>query len=87
MTENWVAASTAQSFNVLGYWNSFDAIWVIRMLDAKGANFGAFAQHRVAAHHDMFVDKGFVSPLLHAGVNLNRFAIGGGANKFGVDFQ
>ena len=35
----------------------------------------------------MFVDKGFITPLLHTGVNLNGFAIGGGTTKLGVDFQ
>ena len=56
------------------------------MLDAEGANLGAFAQNSVVSHHDVFVNKGFLTPLLHAGVNLNRFAVSGSANKLGVDF-
>jgi hypothetical protein len=86
LTENGALALTAQGFNVLGDFNGFDAIWVIRVLDAEGANLSAFAQHGVASHHDVFVDKGFSSPLLHTGVNLKGFAISGGATKLGVDF-
>jgi len=36
-----------------------DAIGIVGMLDAKGAHFCAFAQHCVAAHHHMFVNKMF----------------------------
>ena len=79
--------SAAQRFDVHGNWNGFDAIRVIRVLDAKGSYFRAFTQHGVAAHHHVFVDEGFVAPLLHTGVNLECFAIGGRANKLGVDFQ
>ena len=82
----WLIASTAQGFNVSGYWNGFDTIWIIRVLDAEGSNLSAFAQYGVAAHDNMFVDKGFLTPLLHTGVNLNGFAISGSANKLGIDF-
>ena len=57
------------------------------MLDAERTHFSAFAQDGVAAHHHVFVDEGFVAPLLHAGVNLQRFTIGRRATELGVDFQ
>ena len=78
--------SAAQRFDICGNWNGFDAIWIIRVFDAEGAHFSAFAQRGIAAHHHVFVDEGCLSPLLHTGVNLESFAIGGRANKFGVDF-
>ena len=77
----------AQQFDVCRHGNGFDSIGVVRMLDAKSPYFSAFAQHRFATHHDMFLDERFFAPLLHTGVNLQRFAIGGWPNKFGVDFQ
>ena len=57
------------------------------MLDAEGANLGTFTQYGFAAHHHMFVDECFLAPLLHTGVNLKGLAIGGRANKFGLDFS
>jgi hypothetical protein len=80
-------ALAAQRFDVRGNWNGLDAIGIVRVLDAKRTHFGAFAQHRIAAHHHVFVDEGFVAPLLHTGVNLECFAIGGRTTELGVDFQ
>jgi len=79
--------SATQRFDICGNWNGFDAIRVFRVFDTEGTHFSAFAQHGIAAHHHVFVDEGFVAPLLHSGVNLECFAIGGRANKLGVDFQ
>jgi hypothetical protein len=84
--KNWVITSTAKGFNVVGDCNGFNAIWIFWVLDAKRSNLSAFAQYGLAAHDHMFVDKGFITPLLHTGVNLNGFAISGSANKLGVDF-
>ena len=81
------AASTAQRFDVRGNGNGFDAIWIVRVLDAKRSNFCTFAQDGIATHHHMFVDEGFVAPLLDAGVNLQSFTIGGRTTELGVDFQ
>ena len=75
-----------QRFDVCGNWNRFNAIRVVRVLDAEGSHLGAFAQHGITAHHHVFVDEGFVAPLLHTGVNLKRFSIGGWTAKLGVDF-
>ena len=80
-------ALAAQCFDVRGNGNGFDTIRIVWMLDAKRTYFSALAQDGIAAHHHMFVDKGFVAPLLHAGVNLQRFTIGGRATELGVDFQ
>ena len=80
-------ALAAQCFDVRGNGNGFDAIRIVWMLDAKRTYFSALAQDGVAAHHHVFVDEGFVAPLLHAGVNLQRFTIGGRATELGVDFQ
>jgi hypothetical protein len=66
--------------------NGFNAIWIFWVLNAKCSNLSAFAQYGVAARDHMFMDKGFIMPLLHTGVNLNGFAISGSANKLGVDF-
>jgi hypothetical protein len=85
-TENWVITSTAKGFNVVWDCNGFNAIWIFWVLNAKRSNLSAFAQYGLAAHDHMFVDKGFITPLLHAGVNLNGFAVSGSANKLGVDF-
>ena len=82
----WLIASTAQGFNVSGYWNGFDTIRIIRVLDAEGANFSTFTQHGFASHHNVFVDKSFLAPLLHTGMNLECFAIGGGAAKLCIYF-
>jgi len=45
------AASTAQRFDVRGNGNGFDAIWIVRVLDAKRSNFCTFAQDGIATHH------------------------------------
>ena len=80
-------ALAAQCFDVRGNGNGFDAIGIVRVLDAERTQFSAFAQNRVAAHHHVFVDESFVTPLLHTGVNLQRFTIGGRATELGVNFQ
>jgi len=78
---------TAHCFDVRGNLNGFDAIGIIWVLDTESSHFCAFTQYGVAAHHHMLVDEGLVAPLLHAGVNLECFAIGSRAAKLGVDFQ
>ncbi|MEN9551017.1 MAG: hypothetical protein RI896_958 [Pseudomonadota bacterium] len=77
----------AKRFDVSRHGNGFDAIRIVRVFDAKSTHLGAFTQHGIAAHHHVFVDEGFLAPLLHTGVNLKRFAIGGRTTKLGVDFQ
>ena len=59
---------------------------VPRVFDAEGSHFSAFTQHGIASHHHVFMNEGFLAPLLHTGVNLKGLAIGGRANKLGIDF-
>jgi hypothetical protein len=82
-----ISELATQRFDVCGNWNSFNAIRVFWVLDAEGSHFGAFAQHGIAARHHVFVDEGFVAPLLHTGVNLKCFTVGGRTSKLGIDFQ
>ena len=77
----------AKRFDVCRYGNGFDAVWVVRVFDAESPNFGAFAQHGIATHHHMLLNDGFFTPFLDTGVHLQGFAIRGGANEFGIDFQ
>jgi hypothetical protein len=69
--------SEAQGLDVFRHKDGFDAVRVFGVLDAKGAHFSAFTQHGVTAHDDVLVHKNFLTPLLHAGVHLEGFAIGG----------
>ena len=79
--------SAAQRFDVSRHGNGFDAIGIVRVFDAEGSHFSAFTQHGIASHHHVFMNEGFLAPLLHTGVNLKCFAIGSRATKLGIDFQ
>ena len=79
--------SAAKRFDLCRYGNGFDSVWVFRVFDTESPNFGAFAQHGIATHHHMFLKDGFFTPFLDTGMHLQGFAIRGGANEFGIDFQ
>ena len=84
----WVrSSSAAQSLDVFGHCDRFDAIWIIGVLGTKSAHLATLAQHSVSAHHHVLLHKDFGAPLLHAGVYLQGLAISGRADESRVDLQ
>ena len=77
----------AQRLDVLRHGNRFDAVWIVRVANAKGACFSALAKHGVTALDGVLLNEHLGSPLLNAGVHAQPFAVGGGADKAGVDLQ
>jgi hypothetical protein len=59
----WVrSSSAAQSLDVFGHCDRFDAIWIIGVLGTKSAHLATLAQHSVSAHHHVLLHKDFGAP-------------------------
>lgn len=76
-----------KSFDFFGNFNGFDFVGVLWVLNAKHARLLTFADQVLCAHHHMLVNEDLGSPLRHARVDLQRFAVGGGLMEFGVNLQ
>lgn len=62
-----------------------DGAAVVGVANAKGSGLGALTQHGGVPLDDVLLYKHLATPLLNAGVHAQPLAIGGGADKAGVD--